>query len=179
MLLEICFFFEISQTSLIVIFICDNKPGLRKLVKPNTKLNQNIHHPGKKCNKSLIKISILLNKCAFRLQKLKDDVVMKALPSSNIRKFHVHWNSRGISPNDVPEHAEYIDNLCKEVESLMKEQITNSIHKKVKNDVGDPLYDEVVQHLLFCQTKCSTFHGRKEILDRCRTYLQVNLFYYC
>lgn len=104
---------------------------------------------------------------------------MKALPNSNIRKFHVHWNSRGISPNGVPEHAEYIANLCKEVESLMKEQITSSIHKKVKSDVGDPLYDEVVQHLLFCQTKCSTFHGRKEILERCRTYLQVNLFYYC
>ena len=104
---------------------------------------------------------------------------MKALPSSNIRTFQVHWNSRGISPDDVPEHAEYIDNLCKEVESLMKEQITDSIHKRVKSDVGDPLYDEVVQHLLFCQTKCSTFHGRKEILGRCRTYLQVIIFYSC
>ena len=101
---------------------------------------------------------------------------MKALPSSNIRTFEVEWNSDGISPSTVPRHEAYIDNLCKEVEYLMKEKITDSIQKRIKGDVSDPLYDEVVQHLLFCQTKCSTFYGRKELLGRCKTYLQVNIF---
>lgn len=106
------------------------------------------------------------------LQRLKDDVVVKVLPSSNIRKFEVQWNPLGISPSNSSEHAKYIDNLCKEVECLMKENITDSIHKRVKGDVSDPLYDEVVQHLSFCQTKCSTFYGRNEILGQCKTYLQ-------
>lgn len=74
----------------------------------------------------------------------------------------------------VPEHAGYIDDLCREVEFLMKEKITNSIQKRIKADVSDPLYEEVVQHLLFCQTKCDTFYGRKEILSRCNAYIQVN-----
>lgn len=98
---------------------------------------------------------------------------MEAVPSSNIRKFEVDWNSDGISPCTVPHHTEYIDALCTEVEFLMKEKITNSIHRRIKVDVCDPLYEEVVQHLLFCQTKCSTFYGRKEILSRCKGYIQV------
>lgn len=83
------------------------------------------------------------------------------------------WDSGGISPGSVPQHADYIDNLSKEVEYLMKEKIADAIHKKIKSDVSDPLYDEVVEHLLFCQTKCSTFYGRKEILHRCSGYLEV------
>ena len=77
----------------------------------------------------------------------------------------------------MPEHAGYIDDLCREVEFLMKEKIANSIQKRVKADVSDPLYDEVVQHLLFCQTKCDTFYGRKEILRRCNAYIQVKFSY--
>jgi len=91
----------------------------------------------------------------------------------------VEWSPEGISPSNVPEHAKYIDSLCKEVEYLMKEKITDSIHSRVKGDVSDPLYDEVVEHLIFCQTKCTTFYGRKEILRKCKTYLQVIFFYIC
>ncbi|XP_068711765.1 NACHT domain- and WD repeat-containing protein 1-like isoform X2 [Montipora foliosa] len=105
------------------------------------------------------------------LLKLKD-VVMKTLPSSCIRTFEVEWNSKGISPSSVPEHAEYISNLCKEVEYLLKDKITDFISRNLKGDVNDQLYDEVVEHLRFCQNKCSTFYGRKGILDRCRVYLK-------
>lgn len=78
----------------------------------------------------------------------------------------------------VPEHASYIDDLCREVEFLMKEKITSSIRRRIKADVSDPLYEEVVQHLLFCQTKCSTFYGRKEILSRCKAYIQVSACFF-
>ena len=57
----------------------------------------------------------------------------------------------------------------------MKEKIIHSINKRIREDVSDPLYEEVVQHLKFCQTKCEAFYGRKEILDRCKAYLQVNI----
>lgn len=102
------------------------------------------------------------------------EVVTNVVPTSNIRKFEIKWSTQGICPSMVPEHAGYIDNLCREVEFLMKEKITNSIQKRIKADVSDPLYEEVVQHLLFCQTKCDTFYGRKEILSRCNAYIQVN-----
>ena len=59
------------------------------------------------------------------------------------------------------------------MEYLLKDKITDFIHRKVKDEVSDPQYDEVVEHLRFCQNKCSTFHGRKEILDQCRAYLKV------
>ena len=61
----------------------------------------------------------------------------------------------------------------------MKEKIIHSINKRIREDVSDPLYEEVVQHLKFCQTKCETFYGRKEILDRCKAYLQVNILHNC
>ena len=98
-----------------------------------------------------------------------------AVPALNIRRFEVDWNSEGISPSTIPEHQEYINNLCREVEYLMKEKIIHSINKRIREDVSDPLYEEVVQHLKFCQTKCEAFYGRKEILDRCKAYLQVNI----
>lgn len=100
-----------------------------------------------------------------------------AVPALNIRRFEVDWNSQGISPSTIPEHEEYINNLCREVEYLMKEKIIHSINKRIREDVSDPLYEEVVQHLKFCQTKCETFYGRKEILDRCKAYLQVNILH--
>ena len=56
---------------------------------------------------------------------------------------------------------------------MLKDKITDFIHRKVKDEVSDPQYDEVVEHLRFCQNKCSTFYGRKEILDHCRAYLKV------
>lgn len=102
-----------------------------------------------------------------------------AVPALNIRRFEVDWNSEGISPSTIPEHQEYINNLCREVEYLMKEKIIHSINKRIREDVSDPLYEEVVQHLKFCQTKCETFYGRKEILDRCKAYLQVNILHNC
>lgn len=102
-----------------------------------------------------------------------------AVPALNIRRFEVDWNSEGISPSKIPEHEEYINNLCREVEYLMKEKIIHSINKRIREDVSDPLYEEVVQHLKFCQTKCETFYGRKEILDRCKAYLQVNILHNC
>ena len=94
-----------------------------------------------------------------------------AVPALNIRRFEVDWNSEGISPSTIPEHEEYINNLCREVEYLMKEKIIHSINKRIREDVSDPLYEEVVQHLKFC--------GRKEILDRCKAYLQVNILHNC
>lgn len=113
----------------------------------------------------------------FLNQRLKE-VVTNVVPSSNIRAFEVKWSTQGISPSMVPEHASYIDDLCREVEFLMKEKITSSIRRRIKADVSDPLYEEVVQHLLFCQTKCSTFYGRKEILSRCKAHIQVSACFF-
>lgn len=59
------------------------------------------------------------------------------------------------------------------MEYLLKDKITDFIHRKVKDEVSDPQYDEVVEHLRFCQNKCSTFYGRNEILDQCKEYLKV------
>lgn len=117
--------------------------------------------------------SKIINHQFFFCQKLKEDVVKKTLPRPNIRIFDTEWNSKGISPSAIPEHAEYINNLCKEVEYLLKDKITDFIHRKVKDEVSDPQYDEVVEHLRFCQNKCSTFYGRNEILDQCGAYLKV------
>lgn len=42
------------------------------------------------------------------------------------------------------EYEEYINNLCREVEYLMKEKIIYFINKRIREDVSDLLYEEVV-----------------------------------
>ena len=105
------------------------------------------------------------------LQRLKDDIVLRNLPMANMKSYDVKWTANGIDPKSSDEHAQYIERMCGEFESLLKELISEAIRMRNETDVSDSLYEETVQHLSFCQSKCGTFYGRGDILEQCRDYL--------
>ncbi|XP_046559418.1 NACHT and WD repeat domain-containing protein 2-like [Haliotis rubra] len=47
-----------------------------------------------------------------------------------------------------------------------------AIEDRKRTDLAKPLYAEIVEHTVFCQSKCKAFHGRQETLDLVTKYLQ-------
>ena len=42
--------------------------------------------------------------------------------------------------------------------------IDRAIKDRTQKEKEDPLYQEVIQHTLFCQSKVRAFYGRQEVL---------------
>ena len=61
-------------------------------------------------------------------------------------------------------HKKYIDQLCEDFESKMKDMITESIAEHKVAETDNLLYVEVVQHTLFCKKKIEVVYGRKSTL---------------
>lgn len=53
--------------------------------------------------------------------------------------------------------------MCGDFVTNMTDMIDKSIAEKEK--IEDPLVDECLQHIRFCQSKCEGFAGQKEILE--------------
>lgn len=68
-------------------------------------------------------------------------------------------------PGQVEEHAAYVQKLCQDFEHGILRLINQHIEDRSKSVVQNPLVQEIVQHLIFCQEKCKHFHGRQELLD--------------
>ena len=71
----------------------------------------------------------------------------------------------GIDPLVSHEHKTYIDKLCEDFENYMKHKIQEAIIDKQKSEDADPLCNEILQHTVFCQLKCKSFHGRKDTVQ--------------
>ena len=69
----------------------------------------------------------------------------------------------GIDPT-VDMHKKYIDELCQDFESKMKNMITESIAEHKAAETENLLYVEVMQHTLFCKKKVEVVYGRKSTL---------------
>ena len=109
-----------------------------------------------------------------QLVKLKEEILLENLPRTNIRTYEVGWSRGGIDPTSSDEHAQYVNQLCEDFERMAREQISQAIRVLDDTDLNDPLYEEAVQHLSFCRSKCDTFYGREEILGQCKSYLLSN-----
>lgn len=53
------------------------------------------------------------------------------------------------------------------------------IRERSKNEVSLAVYEEVSQHVTFAKARCETFHGRKDELEKIRSYLEGTLLNYC
>ncbi|KAK6192030.1 hypothetical protein SNE40_003581 [Patella caerulea] len=105
------------------------------------------------------------------LQKLREMRLKPALPHDHYKTYNIPWTEKGIDPNGVSSHQQYINKLCEDFESDMKEMIQRAIENKQKSLISSELYQEVVQHAVFCQEKCQAFHGRQNTLSAIRNYL--------
>lgn len=62
------------------------------------------------------------------------------------------------------EHKSYIDSLCRDFETRVKDLIEVNIAQQQRLEVKDPAYNEALQHAVFGRSKCQVFHGRNDIL---------------
>ncbi|XP_077984718.1 NACHT domain- and WD repeat-containing protein 1-like [Glandiceps talaboti] len=108
------------------------------------------------------------------LESLKTDKLKRILPESNVKTYTVKWADEGINPEDITDHKKYINKLCDDFENTIRDKISAGITERAQSDIMDPLYEEVTQHVAFCQTKCELFHGREDTLGLIEDYMKSN-----
>ena len=87
----------------------------------------------------------------------------------NNNKHNIIIIKTGFDPDAVPEHKEYLETMCVDFEQKLKAMIQDGIaERKQQLDTGDSLYSEILQHTVFCQTKCRLFRGREDVLQVCK-----------
>ncbi|KAK3736404.1 hypothetical protein QZH41_017906 [Actinostola sp. cb2023] len=106
------------------------------------------------------------------LETLREEDLPKALPPRNIKQYEVKWSSNGIDPQSSPEHAQYIDDLCKTFYDTLTGMIDKAVGKRRAVEIKDNLVEEVTDHLSFCLKKCQAFHGRREFLEEMKNALK-------
>jgi hypothetical protein len=70
----------------------------------------------------------------------------------------------GIDPDNV-EHGTYLATLTTDFEEAIQSMIKKAIDNRAKTYLNDPLFEEIMQHIMFCQAKCDIFHGRQDSLQ--------------
>lgn len=108
------------------------------------------------------------------LESLREQDLPKVLPSKNIRQYEVQWSPNGIDPDKLPEHAQYIEDLCKTFYDTLTGMIDRAVGQRREVEIKDNLIEEITGHLSFCLKKCQTFHGRKEFLEEMKKILKEN-----
>ena len=99
------------------------------------------------------------------LSTLREKDLPRVLPSENIMTYDVKWTEQGVDPSVSPEHAQYIEKLCKDFYSILTQMIDTGIKDNETSDSRDSFAEELFQHGSFCQKKCKSFYGRKEFLE--------------
>ncbi|XP_071110787.1 NACHT and WD repeat domain-containing protein 2-like [Haliotis cracherodii] len=106
-----------------------------------------------------------------RLAQLRERTLAQHLPEQNILSYNITWHPNGIDPGAVREHGEYIDRLCEDFRYKVSTMISQAIQTRQDTYRSSPVFDEVVQHTVFCQEKCRAFQGRTHTLQEIRSYL--------
>ncbi|KAK3777081.1 hypothetical protein RRG08_008927 [Elysia crispata] len=107
------------------------------------------------------------------LDKLEEETLTNNIPSENVYNYEVNWQTKeGISPDSNPSHKEYLSKLCNDFETRLVSLCENAFNQKTKVRSQEPFFQEVLQHLTFCQNKCESFHGREGSLQEIEKYLR-------
>ena len=69
----------------------------------------------------------------------------------------------GINPDKDEKHNAYLQKMCNDFVTCMCNMIDTSVSERRSTD--EPVVQEVIQHISFCQGKCEMFHGRGESLE--------------
>ncbi|GFR71651.1 NACHT and WD repeat domain-containing protein 1 [Elysia marginata] len=107
------------------------------------------------------------------LKKLEDGTLTENIPANNIFNYEVNWQSNeGISPDSNPSHREYLTKLCQDAEQRLRSLCQRAFTQRARTSTRDPLFQEALQHVTFCQSKCESFHGRADSLKLIEDYLR-------
>uniref|UniRef100_A0ABM0GQ48 Leucine-rich repeat and WD repeat-containing protein KIAA1239-like n=1 Tax=Saccoglossus kowalevskii TaxID=10224 RepID=A0ABM0GQ48_SACKO len=108
--------------------------------------------------------SVLLNSLKNKLANV--------LPDRNIQTYNLKWSKKGFDPVAVNDHRKYIQQFCSDFEHQMQELVVQAISERVHFDSLDPLYEDIIQHVSFCQNKCEAFQGREDTLSIIESYIK-------
>lgn len=111
-----------------------------------------------------------------RLDILQSEL-KERLDEIRMLKFRVKWHNSGMNP-EVPEHAQYVEDLCAQISPLLISIIDGVIEEdetkeELKSYLGieKRLFHELMQQSLMCQFRYKNFQGRQELLTKIRRYL--------
>ncbi|KAL4232251.1 hypothetical protein ACF0H5_009825 [Mactra antiquata] len=92
------------------------------------------------------------------------------LPSNQLIRYNVPWDSMGMNINTNKKHARYIKQFGDTFIDTIKKQIQAACSDD--NDrKRSPLFDEVLHHLWFATNKTKTFCGREDIIEQVHNYI--------
>ncbi|XP_067662735.1 NACHT and WD repeat domain-containing protein 2-like [Haliotis asinina] len=106
------------------------------------------------------------------LVDLRDTKLPNLLLPDNHKKYNIEWTENGVDPTKSKKHEAYIKQLCQDFTEEISKKVMKAIEDRTRTDLANPLYAEIVEHTVFCQSKCKAFHGRQETLDLISKYLK-------
>ncbi|XP_076358260.1 NACHT and WD repeat domain-containing protein 2-like [Tachypleus tridentatus] len=136
------------------------------------------HNPKDENIEESVQLNVsLVESTALKLKALQRNLD-EYFPESQKLVFHVKWHDGSINPKIVPEHAEYLNELCTTIKSelckmingIYEEDIMEEAHQPYKG-IENPLYIELVQQAATCKALLSSFVGRQELLVKIREYI--------
>ncbi|XP_062618888.1 NACHT domain- and WD repeat-containing protein 1-like [Saccostrea cucullata] len=109
------------------------------------------------------------------LQGKLEEKVKQKIESNYFHDFTVQWLPNGIDPKASKDHKKYLDNFCEYFHNDLKSQIEAAYNERDSRAYRKAGYysdfNEVLHHLHFCDTKCQTFCGQENIMDRVKKYI--------
>ena len=117
------------------------------------------------------------------LYYLRDIKLPKQLPTdTNLDRLHVTWNelmesntpqnsTNPPSPNMNRAMQSYIKRFCSSFYDRVTALITSAMCD-IENLASDTFVVEVLQHLFMCRSRCETFKGRSDLIERVQGYIQ-------
>nr|XP_006825345.1 PREDICTED: NACHT and WD repeat domain-containing protein 1-like [Saccoglossus kowalevskii] len=109
------------------------------------------------------------------LSDLRDKLVPKVLPKSNVFESVLsNWSSGGVNV-DILEHKEYLDTFLHTFYEKLISLIAKGVERDKNNISKDPMFEEIMQHLIFCKLKCKLFYGRNDLLSGIEDYINGRL----
>ena len=70
----------------------------------------------------------------------------------------------GVNPENE-KHKHYLKEMTENFVEVMHSRIGKAIEEHAMAGKADSLYEECIQHISFCQTKCDSFYGRRDTLQ--------------
>ncbi|XP_053386344.1 NACHT domain- and WD repeat-containing protein 1-like isoform X2 [Mercenaria mercenaria] len=109
--------------------------------------------------------------------KLRENLRMMKIPtkmtSAGLFKYNLQWDKIGVNIFKNQEHISYIKQFGSDFIRSIQKMITAASCDETSSGYRSPLFDEVLHHLHFCQTKCKSFCGRENMLAEIQMKLKT------
>ncbi|XP_019639552.1 PREDICTED: uncharacterized protein LOC109481422 isoform X1 [Branchiostoma belcheri] len=137
-------------------------------------LEQNVSDAAMRTYTDMHHVRQELDDAATQRRRELEDLLESQVPLPNIHEYTLSWTYGGIDPSKNRGHAIYVDKLCQDFSRILTASIDTSLaRQRTREDEKTVLFEEIAQHVSFCQDRAATFFGRKTTLGRIKAYLRT------